>query len=120
MRHKVAVVAVALLGIAGGGAYWYVNEGPGLAGAMRLLAKAGIGSAPAAQPGPARPGQAPPAVAVEVAKVRQGAARSTVLAVGSFRSYESVMIRPELASRIKSFNFSEGEKVKQGQVLVRL
>jgi membrane fusion protein (multidrug efflux system) len=119
MRHTVAVVAVALLAVAGGGAYWYLNEGPGIAGATRILASLGLASGRAATPAP---GAATPqaATAVEVAKVRLGSARSTVLAVGSFRSNEAVMIRPELASRIKAFNFNEGEKVKQGDVLVRL
>jgi membrane fusion protein, multidrug efflux system len=53
-------------------------------------------------------------------KVSVGTARQTVLAVGTFRSNEAVMIRPELASRIKEFNFNEGQKVTKGQVLVRL
>jgi membrane fusion protein (multidrug efflux system) len=40
--------------------------------------------------------------------------------VGTFRSNESVMVRPELASRVIAFNFEEGRKVAKGQVLVKL
>ncbi len=47
-------------------------------------------------------------------------ARRSTTAVGTFRSFESVIIRPEIAGRIVGFDFKEGEKVTVGQVLVRL
>jgi len=40
--------------------------------------------------------------------------------VGSLRSNESVVIRPEIAGRIAEFRFDEGERVEQGQPLVVL
>src|SRR5690606_18619728 len=41
-------------------------------------------------------------------------------AVGSLRSDETVMIRPEVAGRIAEIGFREGETVRQGVVLVKL
>lgn len=41
-------------------------------------------------------------------------------AVGTVRADESVIIRPEIAGKIVSFNFQEGEFVKAGTVLVTL
>jgi membrane fusion protein (multidrug efflux system) len=115
MRHKVAIAACALLVAAGGGAWWWYNMGPG-AKAPDLTAAAG-----SAKPGAApKPGAPPPAVGVEAVKVSVGTARQTVLAVGTFRSNEAIMVRPELASRVIGFNFDEGQKVAKGQVLVRL
>lgn len=43
-----------------------------------------------------------------------------VTAVGSLRSEDSVVLRPEVTGRISEINFDEGGKVKQGQMLVRL
>lgn len=43
-----------------------------------------------------------------------------VQAVGSLRSYQSVMLRPEVAGRVKALGFADGAPVKAGQVLVQL
>lgn len=59
-------------------------------------------------------------VVVEAAPVEQVALPRGVSAVGSLRSENSVMLRPEITGRIAQINFDEGGKVKQGQVLVRL
>ena len=115
MRHKVAIAASLLLAAAAGGTWWWYNMGPGTR-APGLATATGSAKPPAA----AKPGAPPRAVGVEAVKVRVGTARQTVLAVGTFRSNEAVMIRPELASRVKAFNFNEGRKVTKGQVLVRL
>jgi membrane fusion protein (multidrug efflux system) len=124
MRHKVAIAASILLVAAGGGAWWWYNMGPG-AKLPDLTAagpaKPGTPPSGATPPGgAAKPAAPPPAVGVEAVKVTVGTARQSVLAVGTFRSNEAVMVRPELASRVKEFNFREGEKVTKGQVLVRL
>ena len=115
MRHKVAIAACALLVAAGGGAWWWYNMGPGA-----KLPDLTIAVVPAKPGGVPKPGTPQQAVGVEAVKVSVGTARQTVLAVGTFRSNESVMVRPELASRIIGFNFDEGQKVTKGQVLVRL
>src|SRR5690606_22655445 len=57
---------------------------------------------------------------VEVARVTSVRLERTVSAVGTLRSHDSVMLRPEISGRIFEINFDEGGKVEQGQVLVRL
>lgn len=59
-------------------------------------------------------------VVVEAALVEQVALPRGVSAVGSLRSENSVMLRPEITGRIAEINFTEGGKVTKGQVLVRL
>ncbi|CAA7625307.1 putative Multidrug resistance protein mdtA [Magnetospirillum sp. UT-4] len=59
-------------------------------------------------------------MAVEAAPVTVGPIARELTAVGSLRSDESVMIRPEIAGRIRAIGFEEGSRVAKGQVLVRL
>lgn len=70
----------------------------------------------------AAPSPAPAAneIAVEAAKVKIGAIRRQIEAVGSLRSDESVMIRPEISGRVAEILFREGTKVARGTPLVRL
>lgn len=123
MKHKKAVASLILLLAAGGGGYWYFQMGPGR---TTTLSSAGVGLAPgaaappAAAASPARPAGGMPPAQVEAGKPRVGQSKATVTAVGTFRSNESVVLRPEVASRVKSINFEEGQKVKSGQVLVQL
>lgn len=70
-------------------------------------------------PAPAAPA-ANPRVKVEVAPVSRVRLERSVAAVGTLRSHDSVMLRPEISGRIAQINFSEGGKVARGQVLVRL
>ena len=69
-----------------------------------------------------RPRRRPPPVAqrVQVAAVRQVPFARGISAVGSLRSDESVVLRPEVAGRIQSIDFKEGQPVARGQALVRL
>ena len=69
-----------------------------------------------APPAPARTGRIP----VETAVAQLGVATSDIVAVGSLQSDESVKIAPEIAGRIAEIAFKEGEKVKEGDVLVKL
>ena len=121
MKHSKAIAAVVLLLAAGGGAYWYFRAGPGTGTSLTVgginLTPPGS-AAPAAAASQPRPGM--PAVQIEATKPRVGQSRETVTAVGTFRSNESVVLRPEVASRVKSINFEEGQKVKRGQVLIQL
>jgi membrane fusion protein (multidrug efflux system) len=108
-------VAVVLLIAVGAGAWWYSNGG-----AMSPPKPAGqaTGTAP-------RPANAPPpgggfAVPVEAIKVTVETAQRQTLAIGTFRSFESIIVRPEVTGRILDLPFREGEKVTRGQVIVRL
>ncbi|AEC22117.1 RND efflux membrane fusion protein [Pusillimonas sp. T7-7] len=75
---------------------------------------------PAANTPAAAPAEANKAIAVEVATVKQISLARGVSAVGTLRSENSVMLRPEITGRIVQINFQEGGKVSKGQLLVRL
>jgi len=127
-RRMVTIVSSLLLLAVGGGAWWWFNHGPGSASPATASGRVASTPVPGAPPAGAKPAggkapggaSAPAPVMVEAAKVRVGTSRQTVTAVGTFRSFESVMVRPELASRVLAFNFTEGQKVAKGQVLVKL
>jgi membrane fusion protein (multidrug efflux system) len=97
-----AMVAVAMVAAAGGAWWFFYFEPPQAEGAP----------APAAQGAMAMP--------VETAPVHVGPIQRRLTAVGSLRSNESVIIRPELAGRIADIRFEEGERVRRGQPLVVL
>lgn len=72
-----------------------------------------------AQSTAARPtGRAGGPVAVEVAKVATARLVDDVNAVGTLRSNESVVIRPEVSGRIVKLNFADAQQVRKGQLLV--
>jgi membrane fusion protein (multidrug efflux system) len=102
MRSIVAVFVVLLLGAGIGGGYWYLMARPGQTAGAQGGAPAGF------------------AMPIEAAAVRVGPSQRQILAIGSLRSNESVILRPELAGRITQINFTEGEKVRKGQLLVQL
>jgi membrane fusion protein (multidrug efflux system) len=95
------VIALCMLAVAGG-AWWYFYA-----------------SAPAASDAPQQ-AQGGFAVPVETVAVMVGPIERRLTAVGSLRSNESVIIRPEIAGRIAEFRFDEGAQVEQGQPLVLL
>ncbi len=108
-KKQYAVVAVLGLGLASGAAWWFQNK------------SSASGSGEAAPPsstaaGPASSGRAP---AVEVAKVDTVTLVDETQAVGSLRSRQSVMLRPEVGGRVKQIFFSDGQRVRKGQVLVQ-
>lgn len=86
--------------------------------APRWLAPAGgqagvVATAPATQASKA-------AVRVQVGQVKEVPFPRGLSAVGSLRSDESVMLRPEVAGRIQAIEFKEGQPVRRGQTLIRL
>ena len=117
MRKLHTVVAVLGIGIAGAAAWWWQNRAE--APATQAAAASGGGTASAATPrgGPGGPGG--PA-AVEVGKVESLRLTDDVQAVGSLRSAQSVVLRPEVSGRIAKFGFNDGQRVKRGQLLVQL
>lgn len=111
MASKFPYPVIALVGIvaASGVAWWYQNKTPAGPGGPSAPASAGA----AAAGGPAR------AVTVEVAKVRIMRLSDDAQAVGSLRSRQGVMLRPEVSGRITQLNFRDGERVRKGQLLVQ-
>lgn len=114
MASKIIYTVVAVVGIAGasGAAWWYQNNPQAW---KDLVAKTQSGAA-----GNAAAPAGPRAVGVEVAKVEVMTLRDDAQAVGSLRSRQNVMLRPEIAGRIMSLGFTDGARVHAGQTLVQL
>lgn len=112
------VIAAAGIAVASGAAWWYQNKGQP-AGSKDAPAAAG---APQAGAGPAATGASAVArpVTVDVAKVEVMKLTDDTQAVGSLRSRQSVVLRPEVSGRVTQLNFRDGERVRKGQLLVQL
>lgn len=110
-RILVSVVSVLALGALGTYAY-YANRSP--------LAPQAAGEPPrAGTPAAGRP-PAGFAISVETAKVALETLQEDVNAVGSLRSNESVVVRPEISGRIGAIHFTEGAHVSKGAALFQL
>ena len=57
---------------------------------------------------------------VEVGQVQEQSLADEAQTVGSLRSRQSVVIRPEVGGRITQLNFRDGDRVRKGQLLVQL
>ena len=121
------IVAVVGIAVAGGLAWWIQNrpvQAPGATGATGAAGPAApAGGAPraggpAGPGGPGGPGGGP--VAVEVGKVVSMKLDDDAQAVGSLRAVQSVTLRPEVSGRIQKLGFSDGQRVRRGQLLLQL
>lgn len=102
---RFGIIAIALAGLAGLGYTTYTaNRAPA------------AGPAAPAQPAAGAPASFP--TAVEVAKVAASDFADDVAAVGTLKSNESVVLRPEVAGRVASIGFKDGAIVPKGAVLV--
>lgn len=82
----------------------------------------GSGQRAASTATPAAPGRAGvdgPA-AVEVARASSMRLLDETLAVGSLRSRQGVVLRPETSGRVSRLGFADGARVRRGQLLVQL
>ena len=102
-RTVLALLVVLLIGGGAAGAYWKLVLEPGAGNGPRASARGPAGAA-----------------GVEVAAVRVGPAESTIDAVGTLVSNESVVLRPEVAGRVVAIDVAEGETVAGGTVLLEL
>ncbi len=117
MKKVVAVVTAVTFAVAGmGGAYWYGTKSVVPAGQVA----AGGGPGQASPKGGGSPGPGAGNITVEAVKVATQSLPQTITAVGSLRSDESVTLRPEVAGRISTISFQEGQPVAKGAMLVRL
>jgi len=114
----VAVLSIAVLA---GAAWWWQNR-PAPAGAAELVPSIAGGnpSASAARAAAGGPGAPGGPVGVEVGKVEAMTLEDDAQAVGSLRSRQGVMLRPEVSGRISSLGFTDGQRVRRGQLLVQL
>ena len=118
MASKVIYSVIAVVGIAAasGAAWWYQSKPSG----PKEITAAGPGGGSPGAASPAAAGSAPRAAGVEVAKVERATLQDDAQSVGSLRSRQSVMMRPEVAGRVKELGFSDGATVRKGQMLVQL
>jgi len=127
MASKVIYPLISALAIAavGAGAWWYQNQ------PAKAAAEGQSASAPSSQPGAT--GAATGSAAggggggaggggkptVEVAQVEVMDLVDETQTVGSLRSRQGVVLRPEVSGRITQLNFRDGDRVKKGQLLVQ-
>ena len=104
MRTVVSMVVVVLVAALLGGAWWLFMSPP-----AQTAGGPGAGGPPGGF-----------AMPVEAAPVKVGPSRQEIAAVGTLRSNESIIVRPEVPGRIVEIGFAEGQKVTRGQILVRL
>jgi membrane fusion protein (multidrug efflux system) len=57
---------------------------------------------------------------VEIGQVKKQTLRDDAEAVGTLRSFQNVMLRPEVAGRVLALGFADGARVRAGQVLVQM
>jgi len=100
-QKKYALIAVVGVCVASGVAWW----------SQRPAAVDQPSAAPAAS------GAKTPAV--EVAKVTSITMVDETQSVGSLRSRQGVMLRPEVAGRVSKILFNDGQRVRKGQLLVQ-
>ncbi len=113
-KKKYAILSILGIAIASGGAWWWQNKAQSPeSGQPAASAPPGPGAAGPAGGGPAR------TPAVEVAKVESMTLVDETQAVGSLRSRQGVMLRPEVGGRVKQIFFSDGERVRKGQLMVQ-
>jgi membrane fusion protein, multidrug efflux system len=131
-KTVIRVLSVVLIAAVGGGAWWYQNragkpaagETPAAAAPGAAPAASGAGAGPGAGPGAGRPaGAGGPGgggkPAVEIATVEQTRLVDEAQSVGSLRSRQGVVIKPEIGGRITQLNFRDGDRVRKGQLLVQ-
>jgi membrane fusion protein (multidrug efflux system) len=109
-NHFIAIAAALGLLALGGYAYFANQSSPSP-------------QSPAGAPAGGKPAGGPPggfAVGVETARVSASGFQDEVAAVGSLKSNESVVLRPEIAGRIAAIQLREGMPAARGAVLVAL
>ncbi len=119
MKKIHTLVAVAGILLAGGGAWWWQKQ-PVAGAAGQAQAPAGSAAAATVPGGPGGPGAAGGPALVEVAKADAMRLTDEVTAVGSLKSSQGVMLRPEVSGRVAQLGFNHGQRVKRGQLLVQL
>ena len=103
-NKKYTLMALIGVGVVSGVAWWAQRQPPATTPSSATTAPAAAGA------------KAP---AVEVAKVESITLVDETQAVGSLRSRQGVMLRPEVAGRVKQIFFNDGQRVRKGQLLVQ-
>ncbi len=115
-KFALGIGAIAALG----GAFYAGRTNPAAPSTSVSAAVGTPNTAKAGSGGPSGANAGPPPTTVEVAKVLRKALPQSITAVGSLRSDETVILRPEVSGRIAEILFQEGQAVTKGAPLVRL
>ncbi len=107
MTLRAAVVGISLLSFTLAGCGSKTDGAP-------AAAKSGDGKPAAAAGGP------PKGLPVKAQRVKVDLVQNEINAVGTLMAAESIVVRPEIAGRIVSMHFSEGQPVQKGAKLVTL
>lgn len=110
-KKRPLVIAIAAIGLAGLAAFaWYANQShSGAPAASTAKTGAPVGGPPGGF-----------AMAAEIAKVSSGRLDDEATAVGSLKSVDSVVLRPEVSGRVAAIRFADGQKAARGAVLIEL
>jgi membrane fusion protein (multidrug efflux system) len=121
MKRLHTLIVVVGLAAAVGAAWWLQNR-PAAGGIAGTAPSAGASAARGGVAGGAASGPAGAGgpVAVEVGKVARMRLEDDAQAVGTLRSNQGVVLRPEVSGRIVKLGFGDGQRIKRGQLLVQL
>jgi membrane fusion protein, multidrug efflux system len=124
MSFKKPYLAIALVGVAAAsGAAWWLQNKPTQPAEMvaKPAGSSGPSTGAAGGPGSGGPGAGGPArpTAVEVAQVEKAMLVDETQSVGSLKSNQGVVLRPEVGGRVSQVMFRDGQRVKKGQLLVQ-
>lgn len=120
MKKLHATVAVIGLIGASAAAYWFQHRTAPADGEAAVARAPAPGASRAGPAGPGGGGGDRGPVAVEVGKVQTMPLADEAQAVGTIRSRQGVVVRPEVSGRIAAMGFSDGQRVRKGQLLVQL
>ncbi|MEO6407584.1 MAG: efflux RND transporter periplasmic adaptor subunit [Burkholderiaceae bacterium] len=116
MKIFYTLVAIGGIAAAGAAAYWYQNKPPA---ALVAADDRSGGAAPTGGRAASGGGSGGP-LTVEVGRVEIMKLQDETQAVGTLRSRQGVMLRPEVSGRISKLGFGDGQRVARGQLLVQL
>ena len=124
MKHRVTIIAIGVLIAVTVAAYFardWLSPGPNAVAGVKADAKADAKAAgPSDGKASATKGASGGPTPVEVVSLAPTVVKEDLQAVGSLRSNESVILRPEVSGRIAAIGFKDGQLVRKGQLLVGL
>lgn len=116
-KFHTVVAVVALLGLSGAAYWWQHRPAQAQAQTQALAPDAKpAGKAPVAPGAGAANGPIP----VEVGTVESAPLPDDAQTVGTLKARQSALLKPEVSGRIVKLGFSDGQNVRQGQLLVQL
>lgn len=121
MKHRVTIIAIGVLIAVAALVYFgrdWIAAGPTPVAGVKGQATSESKSDAKGDPKAASKGGG--ATPVEVVQLAPVVVKEDLQAVGSLRSNESVILRPEVSGRIAQIGFRDGQIVRKGQLLIAL